>query len=77
MECELKRIVNLRLQNTAQQMAVKKPMDLPPIDICYVNAIGFYWNLVQPDTVAFMTSLYKINQLIEEKETPACDQFNK
>ncbi len=41
-KCELKRIVNPRLQNTAQKMAVKKLTDLPPINIYYISAIGFY-----------------------------------
>jgi len=68
MEYELKRTVNPRPQNMVWQTAVKKLMDLPPVDICYIGAVGFYWNLVQPDTIAFTTSLYKINQMIEEKE---------
>ena len=61
----------------AWKLAIKKLTDLPPIDICYINTIGFYQNLVQPDTIAFTTSLYKINKLIEEKEALAYDQFNK
>jgi len=58
-------------------MAVKIPTDLLPVDICYINAIKFYQNLVQFNTVAFMTNLYEINQLIKEKEILVCDQFNK
>ena len=54
-------------------MAIKKLTDLPPIDICYISAIGFYWNLVQPNTIAFTTSLYKIDKLIEEKKALAYD----
>ena len=54
-------------------MAVKKPTNFLLVDICCIGAIGFYWNLVQPDTIAFMTSLYEIDQLIKEKETLACD----
>src|SRR6266702_3449561 len=77
MECKLKRIVNPRPQNTAQKTAIKKLTDLLPIDICYINAIGFYQNLVQPDTIAFITSLYKINKLIKEKEALAHSQLNK
>ena len=67
-ECKLKRTVNPKLQNTVQQTTVKKLMDLPPVDICYIGTVGFYWNLVQPDTIAFTTNLYKIDQIIEEKE---------
>ena len=61
MECKLKRTVNLRPQNTVWQTAVKKLTDLPLVDICYIGAVGFYQNLVQPDTIAFTTSLYKID----------------
>ena len=76
MECELKRIVNPRPQNIVQKPAVKKLTDLPPIDIYYIGAVGFYQNLVQLNTVAFITSLYKIDKLIEEKETLVYNQPN-
>ena len=52
-------------------MAIKKLTNLPPINIYYIGAIGFYRNLAQPNTVAFITSLYKINRLIKEKEAIA------
>ena len=71
MERELKRTVNPKPQNTAQRTAIKKLTNLLPINICCIGTIGFYWNLAQPDTVAFTISLYKINQLIKEKEALA------
>ena len=77
MECKLKRIENPKPQNTAQKPAIKKPMDLPHIDIYYINTIGFHQNLVQPNTIAFTTSLYKLNRLIEEKEALAHNQLNR
>ena len=77
MKCKLKWIVNPRPQNMAQKTAIKKLTDLPPINICYIAAVKFYQNLVQPDTIAFITSLYKINKLIKEKEILAHDQLNK
>ena len=49
-------------------MSIKKPTDLLPVDIYYISAVGFYQNLVQPNTVAFLTSLYEINRIIKEKE---------
>ena len=52
-------------------MSIKKPIDLLLVDICCIGAIGFYYNLVQPDTIAFITSLYKIGQMIKEKESLA------
>jgi len=68
MERELKRFINPRPQNTAQRTTVKKSTDLPPVNIYYISAIGFYQNLVQPNTITFITNLYKINQIIKEKE---------
>jgi len=53
-------------------MTVKKPTDFPPVNVCYISAIRFYQNLVQPNAIAFITSLYKINQIIKEKETLDC-----
>ena len=72
MECELKKIIICKPQNTVQQMAVKKFTDLPPVNIRCINTIGIYWNLVQFNAVAFTTSLYKIDQLIKEKKALAC-----
>ena len=75
-EHKLKRTVNSRPQNTARRTAVRKPIDLLLVNICCIGAIGFYWNLVQPNTIAFMTSLYKINQIIKDKKTLAYNQLS-
>ena len=61
MEYKLKKTVNFRLQNTVWQIIVKKFIDLPPVNICYISAVGFYQNLIQPNTIAFITSLYEID----------------
>ncbi len=74
MERELRKTINPIPQNTAQRTSVKKTTDLPPVDICCIGAVGFYRNLVQPDTVAFTTSLYEIDRIIEEKETLAQEE---
>jgi hypothetical protein len=42
-------------------MSVKKPIDLLLVNICYIGTVEFYYNLVQPNTIAFITSLYKID----------------
>jgi len=52
-------------------MSVKKLINLLPVNICCIGAIGFYQNLKQPDTVAFITSLYEIDQIIKDKEALA------
>ena len=49
-------------------MSVKKSTDLLLVDICCISAVEFYRNLVQPNTVAFSTSLYEINRIIKKKE---------
>jgi len=51
--------------------SVKKPIGLPPVNIYYISAIGFYQNLIQLNTITFITSLYKINQIIKDKEALA------
>jgi len=61
MKCELKRSVNFKLQNTVWQTAAKKLIDFPLVNICHIGAVGFYQNLVQFNTIAFITSLYEIN----------------
>jgi hypothetical protein len=69
MEYKLKKTTNPIPQNTARRIPIKKPTDLLLVNICYISAIGFYRNLVQPNTVAFTTSLYKINRIIKDKES--------
>ena len=41
------------------------------VDIYYIGVVGFYQTLIKLDTKSFVTSLYKINQLIKEKEDEA------
>ena len=52
-------------------MSIKKPINLLPVNICYISAIGFYQNLKRLNTVTFITSLYKINRIIKDKEALA------
>jgi len=52
-------------------MSIKKPTNLPLVNICCISTIGFYQNLKQPNTITFITSLYKINQIIKDKEALA------
>ena len=52
-------------------------MDLLLVNIYYISAVGFYRNLIQPNTIAFITSLYKINQIIKDKEALARNQLSK
>ena len=38
------------------------------MDIYCIGAVGFYQTLIKPDATPFVTSLYKIDRLIEQKE---------
>jgi len=65
------------LQKTAatpgkpQKPLIKHYTDLPLVDIYCISAEGFNRNLKQLSTTAFITSLYKINQIIKEKKVKA------
>jgi len=56
--------------------SIKKPINLPLVNIYYISAIEFYQNLKRPNTVAFTTSLYEINQIIKDKKALACNQLS-
>ena len=40
----------------------------PTIDIAIISAIAFHFNIYQKDNKVFITSLYKINQIISNRE---------
>jgi len=69
MNQELRKIEKIEPQ-PAQTKARKNryPPNLPHIDIAVINATGFHRNLRKEGTVAFSTSLYEIDRLIEEKQ---------
>jgi hypothetical protein len=46
----------------------KQVASLPPVDIYCIGAVGFYRTLTKPDVTTFITSLYEIDRLIEQKE---------
>jgi hypothetical protein len=49
----------------------KQDACLPPVDIYCIGAVGFYRTLIKPDVTPFITSLYEIDQIIEQKEIEA------
>lgn len=55
----------------SQTLPVKRRTDLLLVDIYYIRAVGFYRTLIKPDTKSFVTSLYEIDRIIEEKEVEA------
>ena len=59
------------LQGTTRIPQVKTPcpkarQGLPTIDIKEIGAVGFHYNLYKKENEVFVTSLYKINHLIED-----------
>jgi hypothetical protein len=54
-----------------RKITTKRPTNLPPVDIYCIGAVGFYRTLIKPDVTSFVTSLYEIDQIIEEKEAEA------
>ena len=42
--------------------------DPSAVDIAVISAIGFYFNIYRKNNEVFITSLYKINRIISERE---------
>jgi hypothetical protein len=51
--------------------------DPPTLDIAAISAIGFHFNMYQKDNKVFMTSLYKIDRIINEKEEEPAKESNE
>ena len=43
--------------------------DLPDVDICLLGPVGFYRNMIQPETEVFTSSLYEIDQMLDCKQS--------
>ena len=69
MEHELQKTATVPVAlQTLVKWSTKQRTDLPPVDIYCIGAVGFYRTLIQPKVIPFVTSLYKINWIIKEKE---------
>jgi len=53
------------------------PYNTPLVDIMAISVIGFYFNIYWKDNKVFITSLYKINQIINKKEEGLVEETNK
>ena len=51
--------------------------DPPILDIAAISAIGFHFNIYQKDNEVFITSLYKINRIINKREEKLAEETNK
>ena len=66
MECELQGKPIMR--TISKKPLHKTHTDLPAINICLIGAVGFHQTLDQSNATPFVTSLYEIDWLIEQKE---------
>jgi len=51
--------------------------DPPIVDITVISAIVFHFNIYRRDNKVFITSLYKINQIINKREEKLAKETNK
>ena len=49
----------------------------PTVDIAAISAIAFYFNIYRRDNEVFITSLYKINQIINKREEKPAKETDK
>jgi len=47
------------------------------VDIAAINSIGFYFNIYQKNNKVFITSLYKINYIINKREKKLIEETNE
>jgi hypothetical protein len=72
MNQELRKIENIEPQATKAKIRKNRyPPNLPSIDIAMIGAAGYHRNLRKEGTVPFVTSLYEIDRLIDEKQASA------
>jgi hypothetical protein len=67
MERELQIVETVTEPTPVRKRPVTACKELPQVDICAIGAAGFRRNLKGPGAVAFTTSLYEIDQLLEDK----------
>src|SRR5882757_4189359 len=49
----------------------------PTVDIAAISAIAFHFNIYRRDNEVFITSLYKINRIINKREEKLAKETNK
>src|SRR5712672_3176333 len=49
----------------------------PIVDITAISAIVFHFNIYRRDNEVFITSLYKINRIINEREEKPAEETNE
>src|SRR6266404_3417913 len=51
--------------------------DPPIVDIAAISTIAFHFNIYRRDNKVFITSLYKINRIINKREEKLAEETNK
>ena len=49
----------------------------PAVDITAISTVVFYFNIYQEDNKVFITSLYKIDRIINKREEKPAEETNK
>ena len=67
-------------ESRVQHTNTPKPLpssDAPAVDIAAISAIAFYFNIYRKDNEVFITSLYEINRIINEREEEIAKETDK
>src|SRR6266481_3024518 len=78
MRQELKGVITTSLPRKPLRSYIPPLSRNPPIvDIAAISAIVFYFNIYRRDNKVFITSLYKINRIINEREEKLAKETNE
>src|SRR5712672_4135410 len=78
MRQELKGVITTSLPRKPLRSRISPLLrDPPAVDIAIISAIAFHFNIYRRDNKVFITSLYKINQIITKREEELAKETNK
>src|SRR6266481_4445645 len=78
MRQELKGVITTSLPRKPLRSRIPPLLRDPPIvDIAAISAIAFHFNIYRRDNKVFITSLYEINWIINEREEKLAEETNK
>ena len=64
----------VKYTNTPKPLPAGNPS---AVDIAVISAVAFYFNIYRKDNKVFITSLYKINRIINEREEELAKETNE
>src|SRR5882672_1689094 len=78
MQQELKGVIITPLSQKPLKSYIPPLLHNPPtVNITTISAIVFYFNIYRRDNKVFITSLYKINRIINKREEKLAKETNK